>query len=98
MRFYPVAQGSAEWYALRIGRPTASMFHKIVTPKGEPSKQAVKYLYRLLAERLLHDTMDDQIGFVQWVEWGKQQEGNAVAAFQFANDMIAEPGGLGVGL
>lgn len=94
MKFYPVEQGSAQWYELRRGRPTASNFHKIVTSKGEPSKQAVTYLYRLVAERLLQDTMDDQLGYVRWVEWGKSQEGNAVAQFNFTYERQLEPGGF----
>lgn len=94
MKFFPVAQGSASWYELRLGRPTASNFHKIVTPGGKASAQAPKYLYRLVAERLLHDTMDDQIGYVQWVEWGKANEGHAVAQFEFTHEMQLEPGGL----
>jgi hypothetical protein len=65
-----------------------------VTPKGEPSKQAVKYLYRLIAERLLYETMDDEIGYVKWVALGKEREPQAVAAFQFANDVMLEPGGF----
>ena len=94
MKFYKIEQGSTGWYEARMGRPTASNFHKIVTPKGEPSKQAVKYLYRLLAERLLHETMDDEIGFVQWVARGKEQEPNAVAMFNFTNEVELEPGGF----
>lgn len=94
MKLYRVEQGSVDWYRLRVGRPTSSNFHRIVTPKGEPSKQAVKYLYRLVAERLLHESMDDEIGFVQWVARGKEQEPNAVAQFQFVNDVELEPGGF----
>lgn len=94
MRFYQVEQGSAAWYGLRIGRPTASNFHKIVTPKGEPSRQAMKYLYRLVAERLLNETMDDQLAYVDWVQRGREQEPNAVAAFEFINDVTLEPGGF----
>lgn len=94
MKFYRVEQGSAQWYELRVGRPTASNFHKIITPKGEPSKQAVKYLYRLVAERLLNDTMDDQLGYVQWVEWGKSQQANAAAQFNFTNERQLLPGGF----
>ena len=48
-----VAQGSPEWYSLRTGLPTASCLCKIVTSKGEPSKQAKKYMYQLAGERLL---------------------------------------------
>ena len=94
MKFYRVDQGSAQWYELRRGRPTSSMFHKIVTPKGEPSRQAIKYLYRLIAERLLNDTMDDQLSFVDWVQRGKEQEPNAAAQFNFAYERQLEPGGF----
>jgi hypothetical protein len=94
MKFYKIDQGSMAWYQARLGRPTSSNFHKIVTPKGEPSRQAVKYLYRLLAERLLRETMDDEIGFVQWVARGKEQEPHAVAMFNFTNEVELEPGGF----
>jgi hypothetical protein len=94
MRLYRVEQGSAEWYRLRLGKPTSSNFHRIVTPAGAPSKQAVKYLYRLVAERLLHETMDDEIGFVKWVAHGKEQEPYAVRQFEFVNEVELEPGGF----
>ena len=94
MKLHRVEQGSAEWYRLRLGRPTSSNFHRIVTPKGEPSKQAVKYLYRLVAERLLNETMDDEIGFVKWVAQGKEQEPYAVKQFEFVNEVELEPGGF----
>jgi len=47
-----VQQGTAEWLAVRCGVPSASNFDKLVTTKGEPSKQAQKYLYALAAERV----------------------------------------------
>ena len=94
MKLYRVEQGSAEWYRLRLGKPTSSNFHKIVTPKGEPSKQATKYMYRLIAERLLNETMDDEIGFVKWVAAGREQEPYAVKQFEFVNEVELEPGGF----
>lgn len=45
-------QGSAEWLAVRAGIPSASNFDKLVTAKGEASKQAQKYLYALAAEKV----------------------------------------------
>jgi len=45
-------QLSNEWFQSRCGIPTASHFDKIVTSKGEPSKQAEKYLYQLAGERI----------------------------------------------
>ena len=47
-----VEQGTEEWFAARLGIPTASGFDKIVTTKGEPSKQALKYMYQLAGERV----------------------------------------------
>lgn len=45
-------QGTDQWLADRLGIPSASNFDKIVTTKGEPSKQAQKYLYQLAAEKV----------------------------------------------
>lgn len=47
-----VEQGTAEWLAVRCGVPSASNFDKLVTTKGELSKQAQKYLYALAAEKV----------------------------------------------
>lgn len=94
MKFYQVDQGSLDWYRLRLGRPTSSNFHKIITPKGAPSRQAATYLYKLVAERLLNETQDSDLGFVEWIRRGKEQEPNAVAQFEFVNDVKLEPGGF----
>jgi len=82
------------WYSARLGIPTASQFDKIITPKGEPSKQATNYKYRLISERLLKESMDDEIGFVRWVGHGKENEPNAVALFEFTSERRLEPGGF----
>jgi hypothetical protein len=94
MIFHKLEQGSTAWYDARLGIPTASNFHKIITPKGEPSKQAIKYMYRLIAERLLRESQDDQLDFVRWVEHGRTNEPNAVALFEFTNELQLEPGGF----
>lgn len=47
-----IEQHTEEWYSARRGIPTASGFSKIVTSKGEPSKQAKKYMYQLAGERV----------------------------------------------
>jgi hypothetical protein len=52
MRIIECEQRSPEWFEVRRGIPTASSFDKIVTSKGEPSKQALGYLYTLAAERI----------------------------------------------
>ncbi|MFQ5976108.1 MAG: lambda exonuclease family protein [Candidatus Hydrothermarchaeales archaeon] len=47
-----VEQMSIEWFALKAGVPSASNFDKIVTSKGEPSKQRDKYMHQLAGERI----------------------------------------------
>lgn len=79
-----VTQGTAEWYALRLGIPTSSAFHKIITPTGRPSTQARGYMHRLIAERLLNESMDDPVQ-AEWAEWGRANEPLAAAQFAFAH-------------
>ena len=47
-----ITQGSPEWFALKCGIPSAGSFDKIITTKGEPSKQREKYLYQLAGEKI----------------------------------------------
>jgi hypothetical protein len=93
MKFYRVEQGSGDWFKLRMGKPTSSMFHKIVTPGGKLSEQRKGYMYKLIAERLLLESMDQSIN-VEWVERGRELEPAAVQNFQFQNDVELEPGGF----
>jgi len=43
-------QQTKEWFAARLTYPTASCFDRIVTGKGEPSKQRTGYMYQLAGE------------------------------------------------
>jgi len=52
MKIINVIQGSPEWASARCGIPSSSNFDKIVTTKGEPSKQARKYLLQTAGERI----------------------------------------------
>jgi len=45
-------QGSDEWFASKVGRPSASMFNKLITSAGKASSQADGYINELIAERL----------------------------------------------
>ena len=48
-----VAQYSEAYDRLKLGIPTSSNFHKIITPQGKPSKQWREYTCVLIAERIL---------------------------------------------
>lgn len=49
--FDDIEQGSPEWYALRLGLPTASMFKTLLVDSAE-KKTRTSYLYKLAGERL----------------------------------------------
>lgn len=83
MIIHDVEQGTPAWLKLRLGIPTASEFHRIVTPaKGELSKGAAKYRDWLIAERLMGEPLDS-LDHLQWIERGKLLEPQAVAQYEF---------------
>jgi putative phage-type endonuclease len=52
MRVINVEQRSPEWFAARLGVPSASNFGKVITPGGKKSTQVEGYLNRLVADIL----------------------------------------------
>jgi hypothetical protein len=84
---FKVEPGSGEWLQVRLGIPTASNFHKIVTPaKLEFSKQARSYAFRLVAERIMNESFDS-IDHIDHVQRGKDLEPAAVQMFEFEQDI-----------
>ena len=61
MMEHPVHQGSEAWHLLRLGRPTASEFDRLVTPLGKvkTGDGPQTYLYEKLAEHLTGKPLDD---------------------------------------
>lgn len=95
MKIYRVEQGTSEWKNLRLGVPTASWFHTIITPGGKPSenRERKKYIYRLVAERLLRQPMPDN--FVNsWMERGSDLEEAAARGLAKQLGVALHPGGF----
>jgi hypothetical protein len=92
-KLYPeIAQGTTQWKELRAGIPTASQFHRIVTPKGAPSKSADMYLYELLAERLTGEPTFNATTF--HMDRGHDLEAEAIKFYAFTREMETEPVGF----
>jgi YqaJ-like viral recombinase domain len=87
-------QGSPEWFALRVGIPTASCFHKIVTPTGKLSAQAAKYAYFLAAERLLGRSLEPDLNGIEAIRRGHELEPEAVQMYEFDQDVDTTPVGF----
>lgn len=94
MKIIDVEQGSGDWFFARLGIPTASNFHKIVTPaKCELSKTARVYAYQLITEKLLNSPLETVEG-QRWMERGQELEPKAVAQYQFVQEIETYPVGF----
>lgn len=72
--YWSVVQGSAQWFALRSGVPTASLFHKVMTPKTfKPSEQRRAYQCQLIAEKLLN-WQAESLDTIRHIEEGRANE------------------------
>lgn len=92
--YHKIAQRSKEWYALRLGKPTASEFGRILTPTGKPSSQAEQYLYRLLAERVTGQSFEEEDYESAYMVRGQETEDAAISAYEFVTGVETEPGGF----
>lgn len=86
-----VKQGEPEWFAARCGIPSASVFDKILTTKGDLSKSSQKLLYQLAGERI---TGEKEEGYTNGaMQRGIELEPEARALFQLITGKeVAEVG------
>jgi len=75
-------QGSDEWFAERLGIPTASMYSKIITSTGTPSASASTLMNELLAEWYVGKTVDQWEGN-DWTIRGNELEPEARKLYSF---------------
>lgn len=91
---WDMVQGSDEWLAARLGIPTASEFHRIITAsKGEFSKGAAKYAHGLVAEKLLGRRLE-KAGSTWAMERGTYLEPFARAEYARVNKVEVRQVGL----
>lgn len=86
-------QGSPEWYAARLGIPSASNFARLVTGTGKPSAQLTGYASELAAELFANKTLDEFDGNT-WMDRGKDLEQEAVDWYGFTYDCEVERPGF----
>jgi hypothetical protein len=91
--FHDVEGRSEQWFALRLGIPTSSEFHKIITPKKlELSKQAPGLMYRLLAEWITGEQVENFES--EYMIRGTELEDRAVLAYEMLTDTETSRGGF----
>lgn len=82
MKTYSMDQRSDAWMTARLGIPTASQAHRIITPEGKASRQARKYLYEKVYERCFQRPWARDLSNIAHVQEGIRNE--PFAAEQFA--------------
>jgi len=85
-------QRSELWHAVRLGIPTASEFHRILTPTGKISEQAAAYRHELIAEWLTGRPAETYVN--SWMQWGNLLEGEARAYYEFQREAPVEEVGF----
>jgi len=92
MIIHDLPQRSDAWYALRLGIPTGSMFSKLITSQGKPSKSLAEYAATLAGEKFAGKELEAWEGN-QWTERGKELEQDAKEFYEFTNDVtVTETG------
>jgi len=89
---HDVAQYSEAYDRLKLGIPTSSNFHKIITPQGKPSKQWREYACLLIAERILQRKIE--FYHSPAMERGVIVEAEAADWYEFDHDVTVQKVGF----
>ena len=87
-----IEQGSPQWFQEHAGKPGASSYNKIVTTRGEPSKQANDYALQLAGEYLLGTVEHGYTSFA--MQRGIEMEAEAREYYEFINDVEVQQVGM----
>lgn len=94
MIWHRVEQNTDAWKRMRLGKPTASEFKRIITPAtGKLSSQAHGYMCRLLSELMVGAIASDEYQS-PWMERGHEEEDRTIARYELMQEVETEPGGF----
>lgn len=93
MIHHACVQGDEQWVRLRLGRPTASEFHRIITPKKwDLAAGRRSYQLELLTEAILDCPLDGAL--TPAMLHGRDWEPKARAAYEMMQGVEVEPCGF----
>ncbi len=94
MKILDVEQGSPEWFAARLGVPTASEFGSIITPKrGDYATAADTYINQLIDE-LMRPQAAESFGGNRHTQRGRDLEPDAREFYAFEQDVVPQQVGF----
>ena len=88
MRTVDYEQRSPEWFAARLGIPTASNFAKLITPTGKPCASADGYINELAAERITGKRVEIYVN--EAMQRGTDLEPEARSFFEFVTNFTVD--------
>tara|TARA_R110000822_G_scaffold113041_1_gene244113 strand:- start:2197 stop:2850 length:654 start_codon:yes stop_codon:yes gene_type:complete len=91
MKTHNVKQRTEEWYALRLGLPTASEFSNILTPKTLKLSKSINTLSTALAADIFTGKTDEE----EWegnyhTQRGQRLEPDAITRYEFAKNCTVD--------
>ena len=92
MQILEAEQGTQEWLDARLGRPSASQFHKLITSSGKPSTQADSYINTMIAERLMG--YSEPVYVTDAMQRGTDLEPEARELYEFISDVKVQEVGF----
>lgn len=89
-------QGSDEWKQARVGEITASRSGDVIATlkRGGEAAERAAYRSELMVERLTGMPYPQSAEYARQVQWGKEQEPFARAAYEMRNDVLVETVGF----
>ena len=85
-------QGTEEWFAARLGIPTASCFKDLITSQGKRASPFSTYANKLAAERLMGKSPESFTS--EWMQRGTEMEPQARASYEFDRGVDIEQVGF----
>lgn len=94
IKIFECVQGSPEWFAARLGLPTASEFSTIMAKGKDGGKSLTRkaYMMKLAGEILTGEPMESYSN--QHMERGKEQEAEAREAYELMRDVDVQSVGF----
>lgn len=87
-----IVQGSPEWFAEKLGKPSSSKLDKMITPTGTPSKSRQGYMYELAAEVIRGKAVESYQS--QAMADGILKEEDSRKMYEFINNVEVEQVGM----
>lgn len=94
MIIHDCTQGSPEWFKLRAGKPTSSMFGSLLSSTGKPSDSFNDYAELLATEKHLNGPIEDGWKGNKFTDRGKELESESRSDYEMTHQVKVQEVGF----